>query len=69
MSDPDNTPNGSKQDWEGFREVDRAIAEDRLSKYSVQKAWADPWERKALYLTAFVIACFVIYVIIYDGLI
>ena len=47
MSDPDNTPNGSKQDWEGFREVDRAIAEDRLSKYSVQKAWADPWERKA----------------------
>lgn len=38
MSDPDNTPNGSKQDWEGFREVDRAIAEDRLSKYSVQKS-------------------------------
>ena len=69
MSDPDNTPTRGKQDWEGFREVDQAIAEDRLFKYSVQKAWADPWERKALYLTAFLIACFVIYVIIYDGLI
>ena len=69
MSDPDNTPPGGKQDWEGFREVDRAIAENQLFKYSIQKAWADPWERKALYLTAFVIACFVIYVIIYDGLI
>ena len=69
MSDPENTPPGGKQDWEGFREVDRAIAENRHFKYSIQKAWADPWERKALYLTAFVIACFVIYVIIHDGLI
>ena len=27
MSDPDNNPTGGKQDWEGLREVDRAIAE------------------------------------------
>ena len=34
MSDPDNTPTGGKQDWEGFREVDRAIAENRLTSYT-----------------------------------
>ena len=34
MSDPDNTPAGGKKDWEGFREVDRAIAENRLTSYT-----------------------------------
>ncbi len=69
MSDPDNTPNGSKQDWEGFREVDRAIAENRLASISVQKAWADPGKGRLCISPPSFIACFVIYVIIYDGLI
>ena len=69
MSNSDETPPGSKGDWEGFREIDRAIAEDRRAKYRWQKAWADPWERRALTFAALVATAFIIYVAIYDGLI
>ena len=48
MSDPDNNPTGGKQDWEGLREVDRAIAENRLTSYTWKKTWADPWGRLKL---------------------
>lgn len=34
------------QKWEGLAELDRALAEDRLTEYRVQKAWADPWSRR-----------------------
>ena len=37
MSDPDDTPPGGKENWEGFREVDRAIAENRLTSYTWKK--------------------------------
>ena len=33
------------KDWEGFAEVDRAIAENRLTSYRWKKAWADPVSR------------------------
>tara|TARA_R100001198_G_scaffold96918_1_gene89674 strand:+ start:22403 stop:22612 length:210 start_codon:yes stop_codon:yes gene_type:complete len=69
MSDPDNTPTGGKQDWEGFREVDRAIAENRLTSYTWKKTWADPWGKVGLILFSVLFLAFVIYVIIYDGLI
>ena len=32
--------------WEGLAELDRALAEDRLTEYRVRKAWADPWSRR-----------------------
>lgn len=32
--------------WEGFSEIDRAIAENRLTAYRWKKAWADPINRK-----------------------
>ena len=69
MSDPDNTPTGGKQDWEGFREVDRAIAENRLTSYTRKKTWADPWGKVGLILFSVLFLAFVIYVIIYDGMI
>ena len=69
MSDPDNTPTGGKQDWEGFREVDRAIAENRLTSYTWKKTWADPWGKGGLILFSVLFLAFVIYVIIYDGMI
>ena len=69
MSDPDNTPTGVKQDWEGFREVDRAIAENRLTSYTWKKTWADPWGKVGLILFSVLFLAFVIYVIIYDGMI
>ena len=68
MSDPDNTPPGGKQDWEGFREVDRAIAENRLTSYTWKKTWADPWGKVGLILFSVLFLAFVIYVIIYDGM-
>lgn len=30
---------------EGFAEIDRAIAENRLTAYRWKKSWADPWSR------------------------
>ena len=69
MSNYDKSPPESKGDWEGFREIDRAISENRRAEYRWRKAWADPWERRALILTALVVTTFVIYVVVYDGLI
>lgn len=69
MSNSDKTPPESNGDWEGFREIDRAIAENRRAEYRWKKAWADPWERRALILTAFVVIAFIVYVVVYDGLI
>lgn len=34
------------QKWEGLAELNRALAEDRLTEYRVRKAWADPWSRR-----------------------
>ena len=69
MNDQGKVPPEGKEDWEGFREIDRAIAEDRLTAYSWKKIWADPWERRGIYLFATLFISFVIYVVIYDGLI
>ncbi|BDW82243.1 hypothetical protein MACH24_16810 [Erythrobacter sp. Dej080120_24] len=68
MSEPDDTPPGGKEGWEGFREVDRAIADNRLTSYTWKKTWADPWGKLGLILFAILFVAFVIYVIIYDGL-
>jgi hypothetical protein len=69
MSGPQNTPPKDNKDWEGFREIDRAIAENRRAEYRWKKAWADPWERRALLFTAFAVTAFIVYVVVYDGLI
>lgn len=68
MNDPDDTPPGGKEGWEGFREVDRAIAENRLTSYT-SKDLADPWGKLGLILFGVLFLAFLIYVIIYDGLI
>lgn len=68
MTYPDNSPPPSKDDWQGLREVDRAFAENRLTAYSWKKAWADPWSKAGLILFAVLFLAFVIYVVIYDGL-
>lgn len=57
------------QKWEGLAELDRALAENRLTEYRWKKAWADPWSRA---LSIFVILMFVamaIYVVIDDFII
>lgn len=69
MSDPDKSRNAGGQDWQGFREVDRAIAENRLTAYTLKKTWADPWGKAGLTLFGTLFVAFAIYVAIYDGLV
>ena len=69
MSRPENTPPKDNKDWEGFREIDRAIAENRVTSYTWKKTWADPWGRAGLILFGILFVAFAAYVAIYDGLI
>ena len=68
MTNPDNSPPPAGEDWQGFREIDRAIAQNKMTAYSWRKAWADPWGRAGLLLFALLCIAFVIFVVIYDGL-
>ena len=55
-----------KKDWEGLREIDRAISENRLTSYSWKKAWADPWGKIKLIAILLALAGFIVFVIIND---
>ncbi|WP_026002408.1 hypothetical protein [Sphingobium xenophagum] len=66
MSTTDNPETSSGNSWEGLREIDQAIAENRLMEYRVKKAWADPWERRGLLVFAGLISAFAIYAFICD---
>jgi hypothetical protein len=66
MSDPDKSRNSGGQDWQGFREVDRAIAENRLTAYTWKKTWADPWGRLKLIMIFLALVAFAAYVIVQD---
>ena len=65
MTDPDPKP-AEPHDWEGLREIDRAIAENRLTAYTWKKAWADPWQRIKLIVVAAGFLAFAIFVVVYD---
>jgi hypothetical protein len=56
----------SQTDWQGLRELDRAISENRLSAYSWQKAWADPWGRFKIVTVLTLLSAFIAFVIVYD---
>jgi hypothetical protein len=43
--------------WEGLAELDRALAESRLTEYRARKAWADPWSRRITIGVLTLIAC------------
>lgn len=53
----------SQPDWQGLRELDRAISENRLISYRWKKALADPWERRGLWLTLLIFFAFLAFVI------
>lgn len=65
MAKPSNDPNATEE-WTGLKEVDRAIAENRLMEYRIKKAWADPLERRGLLVFAGLITAFLTYAIIHD---
>ncbi len=66
MSEPDKCRNAGGQDWQGFREIDRAIAENRLTAYTWRKTWADPWGRLKLVLIFLALVGFAAFVIVQD---
>ncbi|GEO02013.1 hypothetical protein NSE01_38450 [Novosphingobium sediminis] len=61
---PDDRPEG--HDWKGLKEIDRAIAENRLTAYTWKKTWADPWGRVKLITIFLGLAAFAIFVVIND---
>jgi len=68
MTDEQKQQDHQDPKWEGFQEIDRAIAENRLTAYTWEKTWADPWGRLKL-ITIFIgLVAFAIFVIIYDGI-
>ena len=70
----DQTPPGADKSegdanaWRGFAEIDRAIAENRLTEYRWKKAWADPWSRRITIVVLGLLLAFCTYVVIYDVL-
>ncbi|WP_445321499.1 hypothetical protein [Novosphingobium sp. MBES04] len=62
----DEKGHNDKSDWEGLREIDRAISENRITSYSWKKAWADPWGRIKLIAIFVALAAFVAFVIVND---
>ena len=66
MKMKDEKGHNDKSDWEGLREIDRAISENRLTSYSWKKAWADRWARAVVLAAAFILIGFVVFVIVQD---
>ncbi|MCT2398629.1 MULTISPECIES: hypothetical protein [Sphingomonadaceae] len=54
------------EDWKGLKEIDRAIAENRLTAYTWKKTWADPWGRAAMVTVFTLLTAYIIFVIIND---
>lgn len=52
--------------WEGLAELDRALAENRLTEYRIKKAWADPINRVVIILVCLILAAYVGFVVIND---
>ena len=62
----DKKGQNDQTDWKGLREVDRDVSENRRMEYSWEKALADPWERRGLWLLGLVVVAFAVFVILQD---
>lgn len=69
MTEDKKPQSGDQQNWPGLSEVDKALAENRLTAYTWKKTWADPWGRLGLIVFFIAFLAFAIYVAIDDGLI
>ena len=68
MADKQAQNRSEDPEWEGFKEIDRAIAENRVTAYTWKKTWADPWGRLKLLTIIIGFMAFAIFVVIYDGI-
>mgnify|MGYP003145091087 FL=1 len=69
MTEDEKPQSGDQQNWPGLSEVDKALAENRLTAYTWKKTWADPWGRLKLILVFAALAAFLIFVLIDESLI
>ena len=63
----DDALKSRESDWKGFAEVDRAIAENRLTEYRWRKAWADPWNRRIIIVVMIIFVAFATFVAIAEA--
>ena len=61
---PEDGPDG--HDWKGLKEVDRAVAENRLTAYTWKKTWADPWGRAVMITVFTLLTAYVVFVVVND---
>ena len=54
------------ENWEGLAELDRALAENRLTEYRWKKAWADPWARRGFWAIMGLFGLFAAFVVYTD---
>lgn len=52
--------------WEGLAELDRALAENRLTEYRIKKAWADPVVRASGLLVGGLFTAYIAFVVYWD---
>lgn len=66
MTDQNPTQRRVGDEWRGFREVDQAIAENRLTSYTWKKTWSDRWGRAMMILVFLLLAAYLGFVVVYD---
>ena len=66
MTDRDDSQLPMSGEWSGLRELDQAMADNRVTAYTWKKAWADPWGRVKLITVFFGLAAFAVFVIVQD---
>lgn len=63
MSDASQDSNPT-ENWKGLKEIDRAIAENRLTAFTWKKTWSDPWGRAKMITIFALLGAFLVYVFI-----
>ena len=56
----------ARRNWEGMTELDRALAENRLTEYRIKKAWVDPLVRLFGLGVGVLFAAYICFVIYWD---
>lgn len=59
---PEKGPEG--HDWKGLKEIDLAIAENRLTAFTWKKSWADPWARAKVITVFALLAAYLVYLVV-----
>ena len=67
MTEDKDNQSDDQQNWPGLSEIDKALAENRVTAYTWKKTWADPWGRLKLVTIFIGMFAFAIFVAIYDG--